>query len=619
MKTKNLLASMFMVSVSAALVVGCQNKTTEPTPTPVPPITETVEKVSLLPEFGITMADICNHAGEYSIEFTPNADWSFASETSWLEVVTKSGTANDKVLKIVAKESNTAKTSRNANTKLTVGGREYPLTITQMGDKPEIKIFSKVVELSSRAMSGEIRNIIANCDIEVSSAPEWVSNIQVVAVEPGYRYSITFDLTENDYDTKAREGYVIIKDKASDYTYDVLIKCRRFTEAGFVDPSSAERVSSTPVQGVTDEERTFQITYYNNPTNDEDADPLTLALFMREVNDYNQQVTYTKMDGVVARVTSISPRAAFDVVNFKVTLPKFKNPIGGYGYKEIQVALFPVVESEADFFDPVTAEVEPSVIVTQKMAEEAKPLYNLNQIKVEYQKELKSPFILKYLVRNSVVKYGLKVGNDNNDAVPFTVSEPTEKGSHFDGWKEVTYEVTYDPTVVVDGLVNPWDAKTFYATLYTGEFTNFTTEKAQYQLFISTSPSRWIEAPDVLSVRKSNNINEYELNVVVNAVDEFDAATAIEFSGKVWDADADDYNGAEVDLGPDYEYPGAFTFASVTDLGALQIATYKLSFNPGANYKLAFDFDWLVFSDYKYWFKSKDSTKKTDCKITVEN
>lgn len=361
MKTNKLFISLLCASVAAIFMAGCTKTNTEKGPDERDTITIRDTTTMLIPEFGIKSADVCNSVGEYSIYFKPGADWTFTSQTDWLKIVTASGSKGDTVLTVKVTQANETKESRPATTTITVGGVTKTLTITQMGIMPTIKVFSKTVEFSSRVDTGWIYNVFTNCEIEVLSTPEWVNKPEIVVVQPGYEYKVRFEFTPNNFDSDEREGFIVLKDKASDLSTEVRVICSNFSNDFIVNQESIDALTDYIVPGGgTDQERSVRVKINESPDVVEGDVELEFAFFM-----YQGSVSDTIACDIVRVPGSKSP---FGDATYEITVPKYTYE-GNFGSPR-PVGCF--VMAKGDKFDKTTA--KPFLILKQQLYLEARAL-----------------------------------------------------------------------------------------------------------------------------------------------------------------------------------------------------------------------------------------------------
>lgn len=388
MKTNKLFISLLCASVAAVFIAGCTEvkKVQGPDTRDTTYITNTTEM--LIPEFGIKAADVCQNVGQYSIYFTPGADWTFTSQTEWLEVVTPSGTKSDTVLTVKITKANESNESRPATTTITVGGVAKTLTFTQMGIGPAIKVFSKMVEFSSSVDTGWINNIFTNCDIVVSEKPSWVTNVDVVPVQAGYEYTIRLELAPLDYDDEDREGYIVIKDKASDYTTEVRITCNKFSQDYIVNQKSIEALKGYVAPGAgADKDRTFRITLDESPY-------LLSGEGELQFYFYKDGGSGDLLNGCTVKKVENGTRSAFGATSYDITFPKYTYQ----GYFDPTVrSIACYAEISEVVFDPKKS--KPIIVIDQNLYLEVKVVTEPNQVGKLYallgEKSVSDPIVFK--------------------------------------------------------------------------------------------------------------------------------------------------------------------------------------------------------------------------------
>lgn len=498
MKTNKLFISLLCASVAAVFIAGCSPEA-EKVIGPGKEVTVTKRDTTnmLIPEFGIKSADVCQNIGEYNIYFTPTADWTFTSETSWLEIVTPSGAKKDTVLTVKVTQANESKEPRSATTTITVGGVAKTLTITQMGVTPTIKVFSKTVEFSSTVDTGWIYNIFTNCEIEISDKPSWVTNATVITVQKGYEYKVRLELTPDNYDNEDRDENIVLKDKASNYTTDVRILCNRTSDFYKVDTASIAAIP-TLIKGGTDAERTFEYKIYEDPELAEYEDPLQFRFYKFDGSRYEEGTT----DSPFGVGQKKGTKAGFTASTYSVTLAKYSYDANNSSATATrQIACFMVPESEnTSNFEP--AKNTPICIVKQQIYYET--------IKIGYTSKTwvtnggPQTVDVKFDVREGLTpKVIMDCGIDQRtnlsrvwpgtfvqkgDPVPSTSTGRTE------GWLTYTYTVNLDvPENFSLGeqqlgdkwlTVRTWDC---YASIYVGEYNS--RERVCFNITLKAPPA----------------------------------------------------------------------------------------------------------------------------------
>lgn len=399
----------------------------------------------LVPEFGIKMADVCHKVGDYNIYFTPGADWTFTSQAAWLEVVTASGSKADTVLTVRVKQANESKEPRAAATTITVGGVAKTLTITQMGNTPTIKVFDRTIEFTSTVKTGTINNIFANCDLEILSVPEWVVNQKLNVIEAGYSYSIDVELKPYDYDSDEREGVIVLKDVASDFTFEISIICLRTSAYYQLDETSLENVPTGEITDPSLASRTFRFRVLENPEVEEDQDPLQLRFYTVVSGIYQTSMSVLATGG---KIDVPAPKGPFVASTFEVVLSK-------YSYQDYndpsvrEIACFVLPESEnSDSFDP--EKNTPLFIVDQRAYIET--AVNGSQLTKTYTLENGARTQdVKFDVREGltpsvVMECGTNQETGLKQVWPGTIvpkGEPVANPKK-EGWMTYTYTVTFD-------------------------------------------------------------------------------------------------------------------------------------------------------------------------------
>lgn len=350
MKTRNIFAALAfgLFATVAVGTVGC-TQTEEGKEIPGREFHDTIRTTDTIGRFNISKITVEAAGGHKEVEFTPDADWSFTSSADWLKVTTAKGTKTDRMLMFEVAENRSLE-ALVANTTLTVGGVKYPLTINQKAGVPEIKVFGAVSEFSENRTSLTIKKIVSNVELEIASIPNWIESATIETDETGY-WSISAQLKPASYDTDARTGDIVIKDKNSDVRVTIPVKCT---------PSSSDMKLETygnfgyenPFPGIAVKEGDLSriFTTFHKPGTLDEADPYTVLAYPATMAKYGGQVkegakpyeniTIEKVAGGTA------PSAAYIVQDWKVTVGEYIDT------RDHGIALFIMKESEVAGFDP---------------------------------------------------------------------------------------------------------------------------------------------------------------------------------------------------------------------------------------------------------------------------
>lgn len=350
MKTRNIFAAL-AVGLFATIAVGNIGCTQSEEGKEIPgrEFHDTIRTTDTIGKFNISKITVEAAGGHKEVEFTPDADWSFTSSADWLKVTTAKGTKTDRMLMFEVAENRSLE-ALVANTTLTVGGVKYPLTINQKAGVPEIKVFGAVSEFSEKRTSLTIKKIVSNVELEIASIPDWIASATIETDETGY-WSISAQLKPASYDTDARTGDIVIKDKNSDVKVTIPVKCT---------PSSSDMKLETygnfgwenPFPGIAVKEGDLSrvFTTFHKPGTLDEADPYTVLAYPATMAKYGGQVKegaklYENI--TIEKVTGgTAPSAAYIVQDWKVTVGEYIDT------RDHGIALFIMKESEVEGFDP---------------------------------------------------------------------------------------------------------------------------------------------------------------------------------------------------------------------------------------------------------------------------
>lgn len=360
MKTRNIFAALaFGLFATVALTtVGCtEQKTTPGKDIPGKEIHDTIKTTDTIGHFNITKITAEAAGDRMEVEFTPDAEWAFASTAEWLVVVTERGTKTDRTLVFNVAE-NTEPVARVANTILTVGGVKYPLTINQKAALPLIKVYGAVTNFSDNNTVIEISNIVSNLDIEVATVPEWVKKETAIVEKNDYGFwVVTAELIPAKYDTEVRRGDIVIKDKNSDVKATIAVVCDPST-TGFFLNSNDDFSVPFPGLSLAEGDMVRKITIAQLPDAENLADPyVPVVRFSTTKGDASDRgAPYVIIDEVVP--AGVSAHAAYATKEYTVSVDTY---IAGSAQA---AAIFIVRQSELNTFK--VAEKTRSLLVIQE-------------------------------------------------------------------------------------------------------------------------------------------------------------------------------------------------------------------------------------------------------------
>lgn len=304
---------------------------------------DTLSKTDTISKFNLNKTTVGASGGRMELEFTPDGDWTFTSNTEWLTVAAAAGTKTDRVLVFEVAE-NTDFDARMANTVLTVAGVKYPFTIHQQGTPRQVLIFDMITDFSDDLRTITISNIVANIEIEIKSFPDWMASAVLERDEETGHYTIIAEIKSGNYDSEIRKGDIAVGDVNSDFVaYIPVVAEPSSLPFRMGDASMFDEPFPAVSAMAGDMSRVFKVLGASDA-----VDPYVFVMTKTVFRNNAYTVTDVITDcATFEKVNSVVPAAPYQQVEWKMTMePNYDVVADSIRY----VSVFLVKQSEVPVF-----------------------------------------------------------------------------------------------------------------------------------------------------------------------------------------------------------------------------------------------------------------------------
>lgn len=298
--------------------------------------------------------------GDKMMAINPNEAWSVEmaeADKAWFDVSPKSGEKGEQRLTLKIGE-NAKFDPRTATLTFTVGGEKSTLKVIQEATLRNIRFYNPEVVFSVDTTMVFLERIITNVDtIEVSSKPDWIESVTLKRVIDG-AYTAKIVLVPGNYSTEAREGNIVFKDKASDFSVSCPVKARATTDE-YVIGACPETVPGFSKEGPY----TFTVEVATAPTAGEDT--ILCYEWVKEWNAFNTRpVNYVREVKPTAQVNAMYGKSVHTLTVDNWLYDEMEDR-DGIGAQTRTFGVFAVNKEEVEGFNPNGSSGAPHKLISQ--------------------------------------------------------------------------------------------------------------------------------------------------------------------------------------------------------------------------------------------------------------